>query len=241
MSDIKQNNQTMGTTSLLWIDDDEVLVKLGAEYLEKKGFSVTYCLDGESGISTAINGNFDIILLDIMLPTINGLHILKVLQKCTKAPVIMLTASGDKNNELDGLESGAQDYINKPCDLDILVARIKRTLKTTENSSANKNRKLRFCDLELNLSKREIRVSGDLIKLTNSEFEIIKELMLFPEQGVSKQNLLKAALNREWTPEDKNLDTHIKNLRKKLSLNQTKGEFRIKTLYGFGYILEKND
>jgi DNA-binding response OmpR family regulator len=231
----------MERPSILWIDDDKVLVELGSEYLEKKGFSVKGCLDGESGISEALNYHYDIILLDIMLPTINGLHILRVLQKCTTIPVILLTASGDKCSELEGLESGALDYINKPCDLDILIARINRTIKAINSIKTQRVSILKFSNLTLDPLKRKAYLAENLLELTNSEFQILRELMLFPEQGVSKKDLLKSALAREWTKEDKNLDTHIKNLRKKLSHNKTKAEFRIKTLYGYGYLLEKND
>lgn len=231
----------MKRPSILWIDDDKVLGELGSEYLEGKGFSVTVCLDGESGISKALNYEYDLILLDIMLPSINGLHILKVLQKCTKTPVIMLTASGAKKNELEGLESGAIDYINKPCDLDILIARIKRTLKVSAaNTKSLKRDILTFDDLTLNPLTREVYLAEHLLKLTNSEFEILKQLMMFSGQSISKKQLLEDALGRAWKSDDKNLDTHIKNLRNKIKLHQHSCTFRIKTVYGFGYILEKN-
>ena len=234
-------NLIMEKPSILWIDDDEVLVELVSEYLETEGFSITACFDGETGISEAIKRHYDLILLDLMLPTINGLQILKVLESCTKAPVIMLTASGVMKNEVQGLESGAIDYINKPCDLNVLVARINSALKRTKSKNIPKKEKLSFSNLEIDVLKREVYLSNNLIVLTNSEFEILKILTMFSEEIVSKKDLLQKALGKEWSVYDKNLDTHIKNLRKKLSKGANKQELRIKTVYGFGYLLEKND
>lgn len=229
-------------TSILWIDDDEELIHLVSKYLESEGFNITSCTDGESGISLALTKKFDLIMLDIMLPTINGLHILRVLEKCTDTPVIMFTASNLKEHELTGLSSGAVDYISKPCDLDILIARINRTIKLSKNNSSEEQQTtLSFNGLCFNLKKRTVSIDERPLNLTNSEYELLKILAHHAEQVISKKDLQKLGLGKEWSPDDKNIDTHIKNIRKKIKEADDNNSLVIKTVYGFGYQLEKND
>lgn len=224
---------------ILWIDDDEELLDLVSVYLVSEGFIVDGCLDAEAGVIKAMKGSYDLILLDIIFPSINGLHLLKIIKSCTQTPVIMLTGTQIKESEVQSLNIGADDYISKPFDLKVLLTRINLALK--RNRKISQNPKLVFHALTVNTATREAYLSDTLLLLTNTEFELLKMLMLAHEQGVTKQALSTHALGKKMGTHDRSLDTHITNLRKKLKAADTTQAIEIKTIYGFGYMLKKNE
>lgn len=226
---------------LLLIDDDQALGELLGEYLELEGFNLTHALDGETGAEKAINGTFDLVLLDVMMPGINGFDCLRLIREKSTVPVLMLTAKGDDVDKIIGLELGADDYLPKPYNERELVARIKAIIRRIEDFSQPGESKNELCinGLSLNHANREVTLNGELLSLTGTEFTVLENLM--QEQGniVSRESLTELALNRKLVAYDRAIDMHLSNLRKKIGLFQDKE--RLKTVRNAGYIFLRFD
>ena len=221
-------------SNLLIIDDDTEFTELLTEYLTAESFVITCTHDGESGIKKALNQTFDAIILDVMLPKLSGLEVLKSLREHNDTPVLMLTARGDDIDRIVGLEIGADDYLAKPCNPRELVARLRAILRRTKKTASNKPL-LSFDKLSMDCSKRVVTMDGEALELTNTEFNILEILMKSPGQAFSKQELTEYALGRKFTAYDRSIDVHISNLRNKIGQNAA-GDERLKTVRGFGYL-----
>lgn len=219
---------------VLIIDDDTELTELLSEYLEKEGFEVSCVHDGETGIKKALNQAFDAIILDVMLPKLNGFEVLKSIREHIHSPVLMLTARGDDIDRIVGLEIGADDYLSKPCNPRELVARLKAILRRTQKNPVHKA-SLEYKNIMVDCSKREVTVLGQPLEITNAEFNILEMLMRSPGQAFSKEELTEYALGRKYTAYDRSIDVHISNLRNKIGDNDPDIEL-IKTVRGFGYM-----
>jgi two-component system response regulator CpxR len=221
---------------LLIIDDDKELTDLLVEYLEPEGFKITCAQDGESGIKKALSESFDAIILDIMLPKLNGFEVLKSIREHTDTPILMLTARGDDVDRIVGLEIGADDYLPKPCNPRELLARLRAILRRTQKFHVQKRPIIEHLNIILDSAKRKVTYNNQPLELTNAEFNILEILMKSPGQAFSKEELTEYALGRKYTAFDRSIDVHISNLRNKLGEDGL-GEALLKTVRGFGYMI----
>ncbi len=222
---------------VLIIDDDEELCELVSEYLSVEGFEVSAVHNGEAGLSRARAGNYDLAILDVMMPKMNGFDVLRNLRETSQLPVVMLTARGDDMERIVGLEIGADDYLPKPFNPRELVARIRAVLRRASGESIDLSlpEKLSVDDLEMSTSSRSATINGEVVVLTSLEFDLLAALVRHAGNVVKKEFLSETVLERELSPYDRSLDMHISNLRKKLGLH-TDGSERIKTVRSVGYI-----
>jgi two-component system response regulator CpxR len=223
----------MKNDKLLIVDDDTGLTYLLTEYLHMEGYTVTCVHDGEAGVKKALEQKFDAIILDIILPKLNGFEALKAIRRHIQTPVIMLTARGEDIDRIVGLETGADDYLPKPFNPRELVARIRAIFRRTKKIAAQKPI-IKQQNISVDCSQRIVRLKGEELELTNAEFNIVEMLVGAPEQAFSKQELTQYALGRKYTAFDRSIDVHISNVRTKLG-NNSRGEPYIKTVRGFGY------
>ncbi|MBE0483744.1 MAG: response regulator [Bacterioplanes sp.] len=224
---------------ILLVDDDRELVELLQEYLTLEGFQVSAEYDGERGLAAALSGDFDLLLLDVMLPTVNGFDVLRRLRDRSSLPVIMLTARGESIDRVLGLEHGADDYIAKPYHHHELVARINALLRRVSYSGATPlvpSPVLQVDDLRLDRSTLTVTRANQTIDLTGAEFGVLCCLLEHPGVLVDKDTLAQAALGRSLMAYDRSIDMHVSNVRKKLG-KRDDGSDWIKTVRGRGYLL----
>jgi two-component system response regulator CpxR len=220
------------TQTLLIADDDMELCELLREYLVQEGFEVRLAFDGEQALAESRRPGLDAMVLDIMMPRMNGIDVLRNLRKESELPVIMLTARGDDLDRIIGLELGADDYLAKPANPRELLARIRAILRRSNTHSTSAI--LEADDLVLNQARRELRLDGQLKELTSTEFSILQLLLQRSGEVVEKKDLYLAALGREPVAYDRSIDMHVSNLRRKLGPAKD-GSERIETIRGFGY------
>jgi len=220
--------------NILIIDDDTELTDLLVQYLEQESFTVVCVHDGENGVKRALNQSFAAIVLDVMLPKLNGFEVLKAIREHLDTPVLMLTARGDDIDRIVGLEIGADDYLPKPCNPRELVARLRAILRRTQKIPTHKPI-IEENNIVVDCAKRHVTLSGEYLELTNAEFKILEMLIKSPGQAFSKEELTEYALGRKYTAYDRSIDVHISNLRNKLGDNP-EGEPILKTVRGFGYM-----
>ena len=218
--------------TILIADDDTELCELLREYLGQEGFDVRLAFDGEQALTESRRPGLDAMVLDIMMPKMNGIDVLRNLRKESELPVIMLTARGDDLDRIIGLELGADDYLAKPANPRELLARIRAILRRSNTQSTVAV--LEVGDLVLNQARRELRCDGLLIELTSTEFSILQLLLQRSGEIVEKKDLYLAALGREPVAYDRSIDMHVSNLRRKLGLAKD-GTERIETIRGIGY------
>lgn len=222
---------------LLLADDDIELCQLLQEYLTQEGFDVALAHDGATAAKMILDHSFDLMVLDVMLPNLNGFDVLKTVRKESQVPILMLTARGDEVDRIVGLELGADDYIAKPCNPRELTARIRTILRRTENVYSTRQKKLQSVhlgDVYINPASREVLLNNEVVKLTATEFDILYLLMSNAGTLVSRDDLSESCLGRTLEAYDRSIDMHISNLRRKLGPD-TKGDERIKTVRGVGY------
>ncbi len=228
-------NATSTSSSILLIDDDRELGQMLRDYLAMESLAVHVCGSGEAGLQELKMRDFDLVILDIMLPGINGLDVLKTLRATNTVPVIMLTARGDDVDRIIGLEFGADDYLAKPFNPRELVARIKAILRRAQPPAPAESN-LAMGSISMDTTTRTAFVNGEALMLTGTEFELLRCLLQTPGDVVSKQRLSTSALGRRLLPYDRSIDTHISNLRKKLEKAGDVGE-TIMNQRGIGYLL----
>lgn len=219
---------------LLLADDDQTLCELLREFLELEGFDVTVVHDGLTALEKINNGlsKWDAIILDVMMPGMNGFDILKSIAPRQRAPILMLTARGEDTDTVLGLELGADEYVAKPVSPRVLVARIRALLRrgAVEQDFAD----LQVGDLSLNEAAREVRIDGSMVDLTGAEFNLLKLLVKQAGQVVSREQLALDGLGRALTAYDRRIETHMAQIRRKIGKHHDDGE-RIKTIRGAGY------
>jgi len=228
--------------SILLIDDDLDLCQLLAEYLKSKGFSVRQEHDGLSGLELIRTAgfNFDLVILDVMMPSMDGFQVLAEIRKTEKTfPVIMLSAKGEPDDKITGLELGADDYLSKPFEPRELLARIQAVIRRTDSSHepvrSNAVSVLTIDDLELNAKTYQAVSNGKPLNLTPAEFRLLWLLAMRPGEVVSRETLFLKVLGREEGLFDRSLDIHISRLRKKLGPGAD-GSDRLKSIRGEGYL-----
>ncbi len=237
---------TVMTHHILIIDDDTELCELLSEYLSHENLHITLIHDGLEAINHLQtqhqdNKAYDAIVLDFMLPGLQGLDILQRLRQFSSTPVLMLTARGDDIDRIVGLESGADDYLPKPCNPRELLARLRAILRRTETSPIVQSSKTVFeiHGIRLDSGNRHVSIDGETISLTSAEFNTLHALIGRAGQVVTKEELTELALNRKHTRYDRSIDVHISSIRKKIAVYRDQLEL-IKTVRGSGYILIKD-
>ena len=220
---------------ILLVDDDAELCALMSEFLKREGFTVTFEHEGHRGLEKAAQPGVDLVVLDVMLPGLDGFEILRRLRQQSKVPVIMLTARGEDVDRIVGLELGADDYLPKPFNPRELAARIRAILRRYEPRPAGAEgaapSRLEVNGIVLDPGSRQVFASGKPVELTTFEFDILEMLMRSAGRVLSRDALMENFYNRKATPFDRSIDMHISHLRKKLD----RGESLIKTIRGVGY------
>lgn len=222
--------------SVLLIDDDAELTKLLEEYLQSEQLQVEAAHDGPSGLEKAQNGQYAVVVLDVMLPGMSGLDVLKQLRQKSSVPVLMLTARGSELDRILGLELGADDYLPKPFNPRELVARLRAILRRTSGAQgAAPGQPLHVADIEIHPESRSVACAGKPVTLTGAEFDLLYTFLRNPGKIISREDLTQAALGRPMSPMDRSIDVHVSNLRRKLGSYEGDQE-RIKAIRGSGYV-----
>ena len=219
-------------TSILVMEDDVNIQELIVEFLKAEGYDVDYASDGLEGIQLFKKKEYDLVLLDIMMPNLDGYSVCKMIRQTSNVPIIFLTALNEESNQLKGFELECDDYITKPFSFNLLIQRVKAVLRRGRiNISSDL---LIFEKLKLDLNTYSVQIDDQNIELTLKEFNILKMLIEKYPQVVTRENLLDSIWGYDYYGDTRIVDAHIKNLRKKISLPY------IKTVKGIGYTLEKD-
>jgi len=223
---------------ILVIDDDRELCKLVGRFLNAQGFRVETVPTSGQGVARALSGEHDLIVLDVMLPGMDGFEVLRRIRAESRIPVLMLTARGDDLDRILGLEIGADDYLPKPFNPQELASRIRAILRRARPASSvqGDSTPMIVGDLELNVGSRLVRLGTEMLSLTTIEFDLLGKLMKSAGRVVSREELVREVLGREFSPFDRSVDTHVCNLRKKVG-SYRDGTERIKGVRGVGYLL----
>lgn len=219
---------------ILIIEDEQKLAKVMTLYLQKEGYLVTACYDGLKGEEVFSNENFDLIILDVMMPGRDGWSLLRKIKNTKNTPVILTTARGEEEDRVFGLELGADDYMVKPISMRELILRVNLRIKNT--SSQLKNDTLVFKDMTIHEKKREVIENLSIINLTPKEFDLLFFLCNNPNQVFKREQLLNQVWGYSFVGDSRTVDTHIKNLREKIKFCSE----HIKTIWSVGYKLEVN-
>lgn len=225
----------MPDSKILIIDDDRELGEMLKEFLAPDHLDVSARLNGEDGLQALQDETWDLLILDIMLPGMNGIEVLKQIRQDSDIPVIMLTARGDDVDRILGLEFGADDYLSKPFNPRELLARIKAIMRRSR-ADEKRSKALTVGSLELDVSSRRVSAGGESIRLTGTEFELLRCLAESPGKVVPKEQLTQQVLGRRHMPYDRSIDTHVSNVRGKLSSAGVDNP-SIRSQRGVGYLL----
>jgi two-component system response regulator CpxR len=221
------------------VDDDRDLCHLVAQYLEPEGFTLSTVHTGGEGIKSAIEGNHELIVLDVMLPDRKGFDVLREIRTRVRTPVLMLTAKGDEFDRVLGLELGADDYLPKPFSPRELIARISAILRRSgwqsESTITTRPPVIHSADIDLDLAARTVSKAGKPLKLTSAEFDLLRAFVEAPGQVLTRELLVESVLDRKFSPFDRSIDLHISNLRRKLG-PKNDGAERIRSVRGIGYL-----
>jgi two-component system response regulator PfeR len=224
---------------ILIIDDDMAFGEQVVHLLNKKGFEAKQCVDGEKGLLSAISNTFDLILLDVLLPSINGFSVLKQLRQVKQTPVMMVTASGAESERIQGYEKGADDYISKPCSFTEMLLRIEAILRRSypKEDVTDKNKLITIDSLQLQKSNQQATYDEHIIELTPIQFRLLWVLADNQYHVLNKPYLYQAVLERAFSRYDRSLDMHLSRLKRKLNDVGWRGD-RLKTIHGKGYSLK---
>ena len=215
------------------VEDDINIAELLRLYLEKDGFAVTVSHDGAEGLRLAEELKPDLVMLDIMLPGMDGWQVCKRLRQTSKVPIIMLTATGETEDKVQGLEMGADDYIVKPFEVKELLARIHAVLRRTGEEAPQQGKKLTFDKLVINLDSYELIVDGKKIDTPPKEMELLYHLAATPNRVYTRNQLLDEVWGFDYFGDSRTVDVHIKRLREKLE--GVSDQWELKTVWGVGY------
>lgn len=222
---------------ILIVDDDENICELLRLYLEKDGFETIVANDGEQAVEFASKYSPDLILLDIMLPKLDGWQVCREIRKTSETPIIMLTAKGETFDKILGLELGADDYVSKPFDTKEVIARIKAVLRRShENDKASQVNEVRYDKLRINLTNYELEVNGVKIDTPPKELELIYHLASNPNRVYTRDQLLDEVWGFDYYGDSRTVDVHVKRLREKLE--NVSDQWCLKTVWGVGYKFE---
>ena len=224
--------------TILLVDDDVELCALVAEYLRRKGCMVDCAYNGKEGLARALADEHDLVILDGMLPMLDGFEVMRQLRKRSSIPVIMLTARTQERDRITGLDAGADDYLPKPFWPDELFARIQAVLRRYGHVNRVQPELLCVGPIELNSVTRLVRRSGEMISLTDIEFQILELLMRSAGRVVTRDEITVAIHKRESTPYERSLDVHMSHLRQKI---ESRSVPLIRTIRGVGYVMTPDE
>ena len=227
------------TVRVLVVDDDRKLCLLVSEYLSPMGFSVSLAHTGDDGLEKALSGDFDVVILDVMMPGMDGFEVLAQLRKKSDIPVLMLTSRGDETDRIVGLEIGADDYLPKTFSSRELLARLRAVVRRSMMEAKTKDEEtdtlIERGALRLNPDSREVSLDGDLLEITAVEFDMLTTLIRSEGRVLSRDQLLDEIRGRDYEVFDRSIDMHISSLRKKLK-DDPKNPKYIKTVRSVGYM-----
>ena len=233
----------MSLGKVLVVDDDKNICELLRLYLEKEGYSVTIANTGMQAVKLFAEHQPDLMLLDIMLPELDGWQVCREIRKYSNKPIIMLTAKGETFDKVLGLELGADDYITKPFEAKEVLARIKAVLRRTSNASApeaeSNIKQVSYDNLSINLTNYELRVKGEKVDAPPKELELLYHLASNPNRVFTRDQLLDEVWGFDYYGDSRTVDVHVKRLREKLEGVSDKWE--LKTVWGVGYKFETKD
>lgn len=225
----------MGKRALV-VDDEKMIVK-GIKYsLEQDGMEVDCAYDGEEALNAAKSKEYDIVLLDVMLPKLDGFEVCQQIREFSNVPIIMLTAKNDDMNKILGLEYGADDYMTKPFNILEVKARIKAIMRRTKKD-ADKAVIITYGDLQLNEEYRRVYIKDREINLTSREFEVLELLVSTPGKIYSREELLKTLWGEDYPGDVRTVDVHVRRLREKLESNPSEPRY-VRTKWGSGYYFQ---
>ena len=224
--------------TLLVIDDDPDLAALVAEYLGGRGFTVETAGDGKAGLERLRGAGVDLVILDVMMPGLDGFEVLREIRRGATTPVIMLTARGEDLDRIVGLELGADDYLSKPFNPRELLARVKSVLRRTA-ASPDEDAALVAAGIRVDPARREASVDGKPVQLTTTEFDLLRVLVSSAGRVIPRERLMELARGEEYASFERSVDVHISHLRKKLGDDPRKPT-RIKTVRGVGYLVPRD-
>jgi DNA-binding response OmpR family regulator len=224
---------------VLVVDDEKLIVKGIRFSLEQDDMEVDTAYDGEEAVEKAREGNYDIILLDLMLPKLDGLSACQQIREFSDVPIIMLTAKGEDMDKILGLEYGADDYITKPFNILEVKARIKAIIRRTSNRGAQekKDRIISIGDLVMDCDARRVQVAGHEVNLTAKEFDVLELLVMNPNKVYSRESLLRLVWGADYPGDVRTVDVHIRRLREKIEDNPSTPKY-VHTKWGVGYYFQ---
>lgn len=220
---------------ILVVEDDFDIQELLQNFLQEAGYEVSIATDGVEAIATFSDKHFDLILLDIMLPKIDGFNVCELIRKQSQVPIIMLTALSGEEEQIRGLDLQVDDYITKPFSMPVLVRKIAAVLRRSNHLQDDKHCTIKYRNLILDLDSYTAMVDGNTYELTQREFEVLRELLTHQGRVMTRQNLLDKLWRYDFYGDERVVDTHIKNLRKKLGIDF------IQTIRGVGYRIDKEN
>lgn len=220
---------------ILVIEDEKSIQNIIKAFLEDAEYTVILAADGMEGIEKFRKNKPDLVLLDLMLPKIDGFAVCEILRKESQVPIIMLTALDDDNSQMRGFDVLADDYITKPFSMPIVIKRIEAVLRRMEQGTVTESSVIRYKEIELNMDSFTVFVGAEAISLTTREFEILKFLLENQNRVITREQLLDSIWGYDYLGDEKIVNTHIKNIRKKLGVDY------IETIRGVGYKIEKEN
>ncbi|MFD1427801.1 two-component system response regulator ResD [Kroppenstedtia sanguinis] len=236
-------NQVKKQERILVVDDEDRIRRLLRMYLEREGYWIDEAEDGEMALKKGMEIDYDLILLDLMLPGMDGVDVCRELRNKKSTPVIMLTARGEETNRVEGFEVGADDYVVKPFSPRELVHRVKAVLRRSSataflSTETETHNVIVFPELTIDHDAHEVRAGGREVSLTPKEYELLHYLATSPDKVFSREELLRDVWNYEFFGDLRTVDTHIKRLREKLNRASSQAAAMIHTVWGVGYKLE---
>jgi two-component system alkaline phosphatase synthesis response regulator PhoP len=230
----REDAREMTRRRILVVDDDQKIVELVKLYLEKDGYRVLVAYDGLEALDLARQKRPDLILLDLLLPGMDGLDVCRIIQAESEIPIIMLTAKTTDEDKLRGLELGADDYVTKPFNPREVMARVRAVLRRTDKEAGRGSAEIRFADLLIDRIRHEVWLQGEIVNLTPTEFRLLEVLAGEPGRAFNRLELLDRVFGYDFEGFERTVDVHVKNLRKKIEPDPRQPVY-IKTVYGVGY------
>jgi DNA-binding response OmpR family regulator len=229
----------VGKNTILVVDDEKEIVEVLAAYLEREDYEVLKAYDGRAALDIARRDEPDLILLDLMLPEVNGFEVCKLLRATSSVPIIMLTARDEETDKILCLEVGADDYITKPFSPREVLARVRAVLRRAVGEVAN-TEKLRLGEIAIDLAKHEVTKAGEVIALTPTEFKLLEAMARNPGRVFTRLQLIDYIQGYSFEGYERTIDAHVKNLRQKIEANPKTPRY-IVTVFGVGYRMEESD
>ncbi len=226
----------MANAKILIADDDKNIVELLRLYIEKEGYSTIIAYDGKQAVESFKNENPDLIVLDVMMPEMDGWQVCKEIRKTSETPIIMLTAKGETFDKVLGLELGADDYMVKPFETKELIARIKAVLRRYDSKEKVSSDEIVYENISVNLANYELKLNGEIIEIPPKELELLHFLASNPNRVFTREQLLEEVWGFDYFGDSRTVDVHIKRLREKIE--NVEGNWTLKTVWGVGYKFE---